>query len=109
MAAKKPKEKKAQAKEPDLFSQAESRSKRKPKEWKYPKSVKYSEVKVGDIFIIKKSRIWDKKGSIEELKGEVLEKGIFDANSRYFLLQMINPEYDGIEVKDIRRFILKKK
>ena len=109
MAAKKPKKKKTKVKEPDLFSQPESRSRRKPREWKFPKSVKYGEVKVGDIFIIKKSRNWEQKGKIGELRGVVLEKGIYDTNSRYFKVHMINPDFGGTELEDIRRFILKKK
>lgn len=102
------KKKKKKSKEPDLFSSAPAR-RRKPKEWRYPRGVQYADVKIGDIFIINKSRNWTKDGEIEKLKGEVLEKGVYDTNSRYFVVRIIHPEWEDIEIEDIRRFILRKK
>jgi hypothetical protein len=95
-------------KEPDLFSTSDER-RRKPREWKYPKNINYSEVKVGDIFIFSKSRNWIKNAAFDEFRGEVLEKGVFDTTSRYFVVKIHHPEWEGIELEDIRRFILRKK
>lgn len=107
MAAKK--QKKSKKKEPDLFTSPES-SKRKPKEWEYPEKVKYSDVKVGDIFHFKKKcRNWSKDGKLEEYSGEVLEKGSLDSSSKYFKVRIIHPDSEGVPDEDIRQFILRKK
>ena len=108
MATKKPKKKKSKSQEPDLFTYAK-KQKRKVKKWKFPKGVRYSEVKIGDIFVFTKSRNWEMKGKIEELEGELIEKGVYDSNSRYYMVKMLHPEMVGAGTEDIRRFIIKKK
>jgi hypothetical protein len=108
LAAKKPKKKKSKSKEPDLFTYAK-KQKRKVKKWKFPRGVRYAEVKAGDIFVFTKSRNWEMKGKIEELEGELIEKGVYDSNSRYFIVKMLHPELAGSGNKDIRRYIMKKK
>ena len=109
MASKKPQKKKNKAKEPDLFTAADTKGKRKPKEWKYPRGVKYDDVEPGDILVFQKSRNWNRGGEVEEYRGEVLEKGIYDTNARYFVVKMQHPELGIMDARDIRRFILKKK
>ncbi|MCD6216689.1 hypothetical protein J7L05_02375 [bacterium] len=108
MATKKPKKKKTKSKEPDLFTYAKNQ-KGKVKKWKFPKGVRYAEVKVGDIFVFTKSRNWEMKGKIEELEGELIEKGVYDSNSRYYMVKMLHPELVGYGKEDIRRFNIKKK
>ncbi len=108
MAAKKPKKKKGKEKEPDLFSYAQ-KQKRKRKKWKFPRGVRYADVKAGDIFVFTKSRNWEDAGKIEEFEGEVLEKGVYDSKSRFFIVKMIHPEMVATKEEDIRRFIIKKK
>lgn len=108
MAAKKPKKTKGKEKEQDLFTYA-TKQKRKRKKWKFPRGVRYADVKKGDIFVFTKSRNWENAGKIEEFEGEVLEKGIYDSKSRYFLVQMLHPELVDTKDKDIRRFIIKRK
>jgi hypothetical protein len=104
LAAKK-KEKKQEA---DLFSNPEPKI-RKPKEWKFPKGIRYSEVNVGDILVITQSRDWNRAGVINEARGVVLEKGKLDAQTQYFKVKMVSAESDALLDEDIRRFVIVKK
>ena len=104
MAAKK-KEKKQEA---NLFTNTEPKI-RKPKEWKFPKGIRYSEVNVGDILVIAQSRDWNRAGVINEARGVVLEKGKLDTQTQFFKVKMISAEKDAILEEDIRRFVITKK
>lgn len=103
------KKKKSKRGEPDLFSAAKSHRIAKPKEWKFPGGVRFADVKPGDIFVFTKARDWERDGEILEMRGEVVDKGVLDAKTRYFTVKIIHPENEALEEADIRRFILPKK